>query len=40
VSKWLGDGVKLVKAAFSLANKLAPCCMFVDEVDTNPQASP
>ena len=33
-SKWLGDGVRYVKAAFSLARKAAPCILFVDEVDS------
>ena len=33
-SKWLGDGVKLVRALFSLASKLSPCIVFVDEVDS------
>lgn len=32
-SKWLGDGVQYVQAAFSLARKLAPCVLFLDEVD-------
>lgn len=31
-SKWLGDGVRYVRACFSLAAKLAPCVLFVDEV--------
>ncbi|KAK3270502.1 hypothetical protein CYMTET_21103, partial [Cymbomonas tetramitiformis] len=33
-SKWLGDGVRFVKAAFSLASKLAPSVIFIDEVDS------
>eukprot|EP00898_Chlorokybus_atmophyticus_P007088 jgi/Chlat1/7380/Chrsp6S07415 len=32
-SKWLGDGVRYVRSAFSLASKLAPTVIFVDEVD-------
>ena len=35
-SKWLGDGVRSVRAAFSLAAKLAPCVLFVDEVRAAP----
>ena len=33
-SKWLGDGVRYVRAVFSLAAKLAPCVIFLDEVCT------
>lgn len=32
-SKWYGDSTKLVRAAFSLADKLSPCVLFIDEVD-------
>ncbi|KAG2487723.1 hypothetical protein HYH03_013722 [Edaphochlamys debaryana] len=33
LSKWLGDANKHVKAVFSLAAKLQPCIVFIDEVD-------
>ncbi|OOF96768.1 hypothetical protein ASPCADRAFT_129837 [Aspergillus carbonarius ITEM 5010] len=32
-SRWLGDSEKTIQAAFSLARKLAPCVLFIDEVD-------
>lgn len=33
-SKWFGDSLKYTRAAFSLAAKLAPCVLFIDEVDS------
>jgi SpoVK/Ycf46/Vps4 family AAA+-type ATPase len=33
-SKWLGESTKLVRAIFTLANKLDPCVIFIDEADS------
>ncbi|EEB91773.1 hypothetical protein MPER_09816, partial [Moniliophthora perniciosa FA553] len=30
---WVGESEKIAKAVFTLANKLAPCVVFIDEVD-------
>lgn len=33
-NKWLGESEKNARAVFSLARKLAPCVVFLDEVDS------
>ena len=35
-SKWVGESVRIVRACFSLAAKLAPCVLFLDEVVPSP----
>jgi len=32
-SKWFGEGEKYARAVFTLASKIAPCVVFIDEVD-------
>jgi len=32
IFQWLGEGEKFVKAVFTLASKIAPSVIFVDEV--------
>uniref|UniRef100_A0A0E0F8D4 AAA+ ATPase domain-containing protein n=1 Tax=Oryza meridionalis TaxID=40149 RepID=A0A0E0F8D4_9ORYZ len=34
LTKWFGEGEKYVKAVFSLASKIAPSVIFIDEVDS------
>jgi len=33
-SKWLGESEKNAKAVFTLARRLAPCVVYLDEVDS------
>eukprot|EP00854_Cymbomonas_tetramitiformis_P028433 gene28433-35242_t len=33
-SKWFGEGEKYMRAVFSLASKIAPSVVFIDEVDS------
>lgn len=34
MSQWVGETEKCIRAAFSLAAKLSPCILFIDEVDS------
>jgi len=33
-NQWVGETEKFVKAVFSLAEKIQPCCIFIDEIDS------
>ena len=33
-SKWFGEGEKFARAVFTLASKITPCVIFIDEVDS------
>eukprot|EP00122_Pirum_gemmata_P000506 Pgem_evm1s448 len=34
MEKWYGESQKLVNAVFTLAYKLQPCIVFIDEIDS------
>lgn len=33
-SKWFGEGERYARAVFTLASKISPCVIFIDEVDS------
>ena len=33
-SKWFGEAEKFAKSVFTLASKISPCVIFIDEVDS------
>jgi SpoVK/Ycf46/Vps4 family AAA+-type ATPase len=39
-SKWFGEGEKYARAIFTLASKIAPTVVFIDEVDSVRRLTP